>query len=293
MHHNDLAADLGLSSAPHFERAPEHESVHGAGRGRNPAEYLGNMDARTTVDSAVDLSMSSTFEDLLDCDLSLLENWNPAASNHSSHSQWPPLHPQPGPTPSSDEFDAAAAAMTRQAGRSITTAGDHPRVSGVGIQIKPQQTDACRVPKPEGSQRAHYAVEKRYRSALNEKYAALARLLSSDAVQRACKSKSPGWSFEAEGTSNESGNGNGNEQQGVKNRQRKTTTLSVVIDTIRILETCCREDARELEQLRSGVSAIRDSAAELLGTGSVAVPSPSRALPTGAGSSNASASGTV
>lgn len=125
-------------------------------------------------------------------------------------------------------------------------------------------SQADRGRKPEGSQRPHYAVEKRYRSTLNEKYAALARALSSEAIQRICRSKSPGWAFDADNTSKDAHEG--------KSRQRKTTTLSVIIETINILNICCRQEAKELEQLRSGVHAIRTSAQNLLGKSPLPTP---------------------
>jgi hypothetical protein len=115
-----FAVDLGLPPTPtptHFERMPlqhpleqhphplEHDGV--AIRGLNhpqqhhlspPLDYLGSIDACAAIDSAVDLSVSSTFEDLLDCDLSLLEDWNPPtpSATATDHSQWPLLHPHCG-----------------------------------------------------------------------------------------------------------------------------------------------------------------------------------------------------
>jgi hypothetical protein len=92
----ELAVDLGLPPPTPFERIPEHEGVAIRGRNRSPTlavhqqpvEYLGNADTSSALDSAVDLSVSSTFDDLLDCDMSLLEDWNPISTN----SQWPSLN---------------------------------------------------------------------------------------------------------------------------------------------------------------------------------------------------------
>lgn len=122
-------------------------------------------------------------------------------------------------------------------------------------------------PRSIGSQRPHYAVEKKYRSTLNDKYAALARALSSQSIQRICRSKSPSWSFDADNTASSSSQ---TEVTGgtTKSRQRKTTTLSMIIETIHILDECCRQEARELDQLRSGLGAVRSTARQLLGRSS-------------------------
>ncbi|KAK4185848.1 hypothetical protein QBC35DRAFT_290153 [Podospora australis] len=286
---SEYAVDrLGL---PRFDHMREHESVAMRGGQNRPplpdlaaahhqqsVDYpeLGDVNsAFGNIDSAVDLSVSSTFDDLLDCDPALLEDWNPpphaahaGPNNNTNSHQWPSL-----PNPQSPNLPTPAAS---EGFRVATTDGtNRQRV----------HSDPCRVRKPEGSQRAHYAVEKRYRSTLNEKYAALARALSNETVQRVCKSKSPTWAFDAESSASTSDLQNDEQQQnqqqqggGVRTRQRKTTTLSVVIETINILSVCCREEEKELEQLRSGVNAIRNSAAQLLhGTGTGPLPTPSPA----------------
>ena len=53
-------------------------------------------------------------------------------------------------------------------------------------------------------------------------------------------------------------------QPGAGNRQQKTTTLSVTIDTINILRRCYSREAKELEQLRNSVQDIKNRAQQAL-----------------------------
>jgi len=110
-----------------------------------------------------------------------------------------------------------------------------------------------------GSQRPHYAVEKRYRSTLNENYAALARTLSSEAIQRICGTESRDGPVQMEGTSSGL-----KDEKGAASRQRKTATLSETIETISIITRCCTREAKNLEQLRSSVEAMRNRVQQML-----------------------------
>jgi hypothetical protein len=105
--------------------------------------------------------------------------------------------------------------------------------------------------KVRGVKRPHYVVEKRYRSTLNEKYAALARTLPSEAIQRICKTESRDWALNIDGIASGSKSREGDAQ-----RQRKTATLSATIETITLLSRCCNREARELERLRESVQDI-------------------------------------
>jgi hypothetical protein len=93
----ELAVDLDLPSSASQPAATSFECMFEgvAVGGRNsspplavqqqPVEYLRNVD--TALDSAVDLGSSSTFDHLLDCNLSVLEDWYPTTTD----SQWPSL----------------------------------------------------------------------------------------------------------------------------------------------------------------------------------------------------------
>lgn len=105
--HTELAADLGLPSGhpvtttPAFECMLEDGVTGGGGSNRScqtlnqqQVDYLCSVNsAALDIDSAVDLSVSSTFSHLLDCDLSVLEDWYPppTTSTDSSSHQWPPV----------------------------------------------------------------------------------------------------------------------------------------------------------------------------------------------------------
>ncbi|GIZ45801.1 hypothetical protein CKM354_000895200 [Cercospora kikuchii] len=98
--------------------------------------------------------------------------------------------------------------------------------------------------------RPHYAVEKRYRSALNTKYAKLTDAVLQDSTQRICQAANPEWNVHAlEGG----------------NRLNKKATLSAALDTIDVLVECCERKAGELEDLEKGRQAISAQARELVG----------------------------
>lgn len=98
--------------------------------------------------------------------------------------------------------------------------------------------------------RPHYAVEKRYRSALNTKYAKLTDAVLQDPTQRICQAANPEWNMQAlEGG----------------NRLNKKATLSAALDTIDVLVECCERKAGELEDLEKGRQAISARARELVG----------------------------
>ncbi|PPJ60964.1 hypothetical protein CBER1_11247 [Cercospora berteroae] len=98
--------------------------------------------------------------------------------------------------------------------------------------------------------RPHYAVEKRYRSALNTKYAKLTDAILQDSTQRICQAANPEWNVQAlEGG----------------NRLNKKATLSAALDTIDVLVECCERKAGDLEDLEKGRQAISAQARELVG----------------------------
>ncbi|KAK8010245.1 hypothetical protein PG990_009210 [Apiospora arundinis] len=131
-------------------------------------------------------------------------------------------------------------------------------VSGYGILAEvnessmPRQSDAPEQRKGGSSQRRHYAVEKRYRSTLNGKYAALARALSSEATQRICRTDSADWAVKSHPSAV------------AGTPQRKTATLSSTIETIEVLHRCCRREAAKLEQLQRSVQEMRHRMQQVL-----------------------------
>ena len=54
------------------------------------------------------------------------------------------------------------------------------------------------------------------------------------------------------------------DEQGTGSRQRKTASLSVTIETINMLSSCCRREAKDLEQLRSSVHETRKRVRHML-----------------------------
>ncbi|KAL4874709.1 hypothetical protein BJY04DRAFT_224760 [Aspergillus karnatakaensis] len=120
-------------------------------------------------------------------------------------------------------------------------------------------------------QRPHYAVEKRYRSSLNEKYAALTQALLAESTQRICRTEAEDWTLELEG-------GNKEEQNsGTGVRQSKTATLSATIEAIDILTRCCEREAKEVERLRTSVGSITQHVRQLLEANTTTTGSPGRA----------------
>lgn len=101
------------------------------------------------------------------------------------------------------------------------------------------------------STRAHYAVEKRYRSTLNERYATLARIVSSPDTMEICRTAMPEWEvptkLEVPDPVAEKNTGK---------RQSKTTTLSVALHTIELLDRACVRKAREYQELSRRLSTI-------------------------------------
>ncbi|KAF7531997.1 hypothetical protein G7054_g8361 [Neopestalotiopsis clavispora] len=125
--------------------------------------------------------------------------------------------------------------------------------------------------KRKGSQRRHYAVEKRYRSTLNKTYAILARTVSSDAVQRICRTESPDWAMHLDRPPSFSSGDDTAAATAVAptagtrvNPQRKTATLSATIETIGVLTRCCLREARKLEQLKKNVQEVRNRMQQVL-----------------------------
>ncbi|KAK4155644.1 hypothetical protein C8A00DRAFT_31485 [Chaetomidium leptoderma] len=191
------------------------------GLGGTPIEY-----------STVDFSASSTSDQLFDGGLTELGDCH----LHPIASQWPMLSSQSllGPTPATFMH---------------TNGAPESNMNG--------KVDRAR--KTKGSQRLHYAVEKRYRSTLNEKYATLARTLSSDGIQRICGTESRDWAVQMDGMLAGS-----KDKQGGAARQGKTATLSATIETINLLTRCCSREARDLEQLRQSVGDIRNRVRQIL-----------------------------
>lgn len=94
---DELAVDLDLPSSASPTAATSFESMFEgvAVGGRNPSPALAVQQQRveyprnvnTALNSAVEMSVSSTFDHLLGCDLSVLEAWYPTSTDF----QWPSL----------------------------------------------------------------------------------------------------------------------------------------------------------------------------------------------------------
>lgn len=104
------------------------------------------------------------------------------------------------------------------------------------------------------STRAHYAVEKRYRSTLNERYATLARIVTQPETMEICRTEVPDWEVPIKLEVPEEG-----AEKHPGKRQSKTTTLSVAIETIELLDRACARKAREFQELSRRLSAIAGS----------------------------------
>lgn len=104
------------------------------------------------------------------------------------------------------------------------------------------------------STRAHYAVEKRYRSTLNERYATLARIVSNTETLEICRTEMPDWEVPTKLEVPDVG-----AEKNTGKRQSKTTTLSVALDTIELLERACANKAREYQELSRRLSTIASS----------------------------------
>ncbi|RDL36344.1 uncharacterized protein BP5553_05696 [Venustampulla echinocandica] len=210
-------------------------------------EYFHNGDT-VGLDRALDFGASSTCDQLFDFGLSELENCYP----NPTTSQDPMLTPPPSmlnhtasPTNSNKHPEVIPG---------ISQSPTEPRSSRSGRQ------KADRARKTKGSERPHYAVEKRYRSTLNEKYAALARILSSEAIQRICRTEAQDWAVEMDDAPSGSKGGSKDE----RSRQGKTATLSRTIENINVLSRCCRREAEGLEQLRCGIYDVRNRVQHIL-----------------------------
>ncbi|EME88806.1 uncharacterized protein MYCFIDRAFT_170381 [Pseudocercospora fijiensis CIRAD86] len=99
--------------------------------------------------------------------------------------------------------------------------------------------------------RPHYAVERRYRSSLNERYASLARLVAQLETVEICQAVNPDFQLPTKLEIPESGS-----EKPAGKRQSKTTTLSVAIDTIALLEKACARKAQEWECVASKLNGI-------------------------------------
>ncbi|KAI0124114.1 hypothetical protein BJ170DRAFT_638179 [Xylariales sp. AK1849] len=256
-------------------------------------DYLCNVDG-ASLDSAVDFGVVTTSSQLLDCGFPALDDYPP----NPTASQWPMLSPL-SMLHSTGQFPSLTLAPFHRPARSSlhlcsdnstqsnmlpevvaeATLSGTPRASQSSTQKvctgEPFILTSCRAPKyltesspqgdrarrKKGSQRRHYAVEKRYRSTLDGKYAALARTLSSEATRRICQTDSPEWAVQLDGPSSLGPN---DESATMGSRQRKTTTLSVTIETINILSRCCRRKAMNLEQLRCSVHEMRNRVQQML-----------------------------
>ncbi|KAM3421053.1 hypothetical protein BST61_g1471 [Cercospora zeina] len=108
------------------------------------------------------------------------------------------------------------------------------------------------------STRAHYAVEKKYRSTLNERYATLARIVTQPETMEICRTEVPDWEVPIKLEVPEEG-----AERHPGKRQSKTTTLSVAIETMELLDRACARKAKELQELTRRLSAIAGSASGL------------------------------
>ncbi|PPJ60532.1 hypothetical protein CBER1_03207 [Cercospora berteroae] len=103
--------------------------------------------------------------------------------------------------------------------------------------------------------RAHYAVEKKYRSTLNERYATLARIVTQPETMDICRTEAPDWEVPIKLEVPEEG-----AERHPGKRQSKTTTLSVAIETIELLDRACARKAKEFQELTRRLSIIAGSA---------------------------------
>ncbi|EME49543.1 hypothetical protein DOTSEDRAFT_68352 [Dothistroma septosporum NZE10] len=126
--------------------------------------------------------------------------------------------------------------------------------SSVSGSSSPRSTNSDSTNPTAPSSRAHYAVEKRYRATLNDRYATLARLVSRAETQKICRIENKQWEVPSKLDSSGSSSNNG-----PCKRQSKTTTLSVAIDTIALLDRGCMRKVKELQSLRSRLDSIASS----------------------------------
>ncbi|KAI5468187.1 hypothetical protein BGZ63DRAFT_399708 [Mariannaea sp. PMI_226] len=244
----DLEIDLNLPSAENHPTPTPFRSMF------QSTEGLYGIDP-TTLDSVVGFSTPpgpSTSDRALDCSLSELlgecfpDPMGPPTPHRRIQADAPSLlHSHP--THSRGQPDMIAREKKSSHKRLLNESGTN---------------DVGRNTKANSNQRPHYAVESRYRSTLNEKYAALTQALLSEAVQRICRTEAADWvaRIDSGAPSNlrgERGTGNGN-------RQQKTTTLSATIDTINTLSRCCAREARDVEQLRQSVRETRTRVQQIL-----------------------------
>ncbi|ETS86325.1 hypothetical protein PFICI_00153 [Pestalotiopsis fici W106-1] len=249
------------TQSPHtslYERSSRLESIHSPHLSNyfDPVNYLSDFNL-SALASGVDFNTPSITDD------ELLHGSLPDSEQvYDTNVPWPMFNLQSQPP---QAHPIATAERTTTNPPSVT-GGTAQRISSK--PSKATTTTARKAKKPHGtrasssshssSQRPHYAVEKRYRSGLNEKYAALTRILSSDAVQRICRTERPEWGASV------GGGGVQDEQQQQRSRQQKTTTLSATIEAIAILSRCCAREARELEVLRRGVQDTTDRVRRVL-----------------------------
>ncbi|KAL4878792.1 hypothetical protein BJY04DRAFT_220856 [Aspergillus karnatakaensis] len=195
-----------------------------------------------------------TSSSLYDWSLPEMNDWTlgPHTTTTSTF-QWPMLTPQ-SLSPSTDGLTDSAAVLDR------TSLGKQRQPTpprGHRSTTKRSDQDS----KFKTTQRAHYAVEKRYRSSLNEKYAALTQTLLAETTQRICRTDTADWTIQVEGAIAGS-----TSKQGAKNRQSKTATLSATIEAIGILTRCCQREAIEVKRLQIGVLEMRQHVRRLLQT---------------------------
>ncbi|KAK4634935.1 hypothetical protein CLAFUW4_01102 [Fulvia fulva] len=124
--------------------------------------------------------------------------------------------------------------------------------SSVSSSSSPKSIVSDSIAPTAPSCRAHYAVEKRYRTTLNDRYAALARLVSQTETQEICRTENKDWEVPPKLDSSPSSG----DDKGPCKRQSKTTTLSAAIDTIALLDRCCMRKAQELQSLREQYRAL-------------------------------------
>ncbi|KAF7191957.1 hypothetical protein HII31_06602 [Pseudocercospora fuligena] len=130
------------------------------------------------------------------------------------------------------------------------TKKQHSRKAGSSSQAHSPSSDASCQSSTDGH-RPHYAVERRYRSSLNERYASLARLVAQLETVEICQAVNPDFQLPTKLEIPESGS-----EKPAGKRQSKTTTLSVAIDTIALLEKACARKAQEWECVASKLNGI-------------------------------------
>lgn len=86
---------------------------------------------------------------------------------------------------------------------------------------------------------------------MNERYATLARIVSQPETLEICRTEVPDWEIPIKLEVPESG-----AEKDAGKRQSKTTTLSVAIETIALLDRACVRKAKEFQEVTNRLAGI-------------------------------------